>query len=248
MASNAAVPPPSSRGYDNQAYWDERYSAQDGAFDWYMRWKDVSAIIGGKIGLPSLTSSALSASDSSVSSSSQPTALSSATAASSPSPGTTTIDLDDECANRKANLATLVVGCGNSTLSNDMLRDGFTSIVSMDYSDVVIAQMKQQYPAGRYEVGDVTDMTKLYEPASFDLIIDKGTLDAILCGGESVRNCSLMLMQVSRVLKSGGHFIIITYGTPSSRLPYLTNATYKWRVEHDSLEENRFMYTMTKKS
>lgn len=32
----------------------------------------------------------------------------------------------------------LIIGCGNSTLSFDMHSDGFTNLISMDYSETVI--------------------------------------------------------------------------------------------------------------
>ena len=40
-----------------------------------------------------------------------------------------------------------------------------------------------------------------------------------------------MCAEMSRVLKPGGAFIVITYGTPDSRLNYLEKPKYGWRVE-----------------
>lgn len=38
----------------------------------------------------------------------------------------------------------LVVGCGNSSLSGDMFDDGFSNITSMDFSELVIDEMRQK--------------------------------------------------------------------------------------------------------
>ena len=39
----------------------------------------------------------------------------------------------------------LIIGCGNSSLSYDMFQDGFSNIVSSDYSEIVIEKMKEKY-------------------------------------------------------------------------------------------------------
>jgi hypothetical protein len=38
------------------------------------------------------------------------------------------------------------------------------------------------------------------------------------------------LSEISRVLKSGGCFMEITYGSPKTRLGYLDNAEYNWTI------------------
>jgi hypothetical protein len=48
---------------------------------------------------------------------------------------------------------------------------------------------------------DVRDMK--YKDETFDVIIDKGTLDAILCGSDSAKNAGQMLSESQRILKKG---------------------------------------------
>ncbi|DBA71492.1 TPA: hypothetical protein ACH3X2_011283 [Trebouxia sp. C0005] len=51
----------------------------------------------------------------------------------------------------------LQVGVGNSRLQLDMAQEGYTSITSIDYAEVVIEQMQQshqQYPQLHYDVAD----------------------------------------------------------------------------------------------
>lgn len=46
---------------------------------------------------------------------------------------------------------------GNSHLQLDMMLDGYTSIVSIDYADVCIAQLQKahaEYPQLQYEAAD----------------------------------------------------------------------------------------------
>ncbi|EGR27714.1 hypothetical protein IMG5_190700 [Ichthyophthirius multifiliis] len=75
----------------------------------------------------------------------------------------------------------LNIGCGNSLFSEEMYDSGFKNIINNDFSENIINEMSQRSlnirPFMKYEVMDVYNMT--YQPESFDIIIDKGLLDAI---------------------------------------------------------------------
>jgi len=131
----------------------------------------------------------------------------------------------------------LVVGCGNSELSENLFDDGFTDCLSVDYSEVVIEKMQAHFRALdkplRFETMDVRDLK--FKDETFDCVVDKGTHDAILCGSDSAKNAGQMLAECQRVLKKGGFFFIITYGQPQSRLNYLEKSRYKWKVSYQNL-------------
>ena len=59
---------------------------------------------------------------------------------------------------------------------------------------------------------DATQMS--FPDQEFDFVVDKGTLDALLCG--SGRELSF-LKEVSRVTKENGKLIVISHGSPSMR-------------------------------
>ena len=80
---------------------------------------------------------------------------------------------------------------------------------------------------------DVHHMT--YDDESFDVILDKGTLDAIICGDESSSNPGQALLEVNRVLKKNRVYICISYGMPEYRLDYFQSPSLKWKVVHISL-------------
>jgi len=65
-----------------------------------------------------------------------------------------------------------------------MFDDGFHNITNIDISNVVVKQMqdklKEKYPSLKYLQMDCRQMA--FEAGSFDAVIDKGTLDSILCG------------------------------------------------------------------
>ncbi|GFP83094.1 endothelin-converting enzyme 2 [Phtheirospermum japonicum] len=109
----------------------------------------------------------------------------------------------------------LIVGCGNSEFSEGMVNDGYDEVVNIDISTVVIEAMRMKYlncPQLKYMVMDVRDMSA-FGTRSFAAVIDKGTLDSLLCGHNSRHNAAKMLEE-------------ITYGSPGYRLSILKDLTW----------------------
>lgn len=111
----------------------------------------------------------------------------------------------------------LDLGCGSSSLGRDLIEDAhFQKVVCLDFSSVVIEKMKEEDISGLdYQVGDCTRMR--FAPNRFDAIFDKGTLDCILCSPHGQQAALQALSEISRVLKTGGVYILISAGCPSSR-------------------------------
>ncbi|MCL7022952.1 hypothetical protein MKW94_029474 [Papaver nudicaule] len=126
----------------------------------------------------------------------------------------------------------LMVGCGNAVLSEDMVKDGYEDIVNTDISSVAIEMMKKKYkdiPQLKYMTMDVRDMS-FFQDDSFDSVVDKGTLDSLMCGTDAPLSAAQMLGEVSRLIKAGGIYILITYGDPTVRVPYLNRHGYNWKI------------------
>lgn len=107
-----------------------------------------------------------------------------------------------------------MVGCGNSKLSQQMWEAGFKDIVNIDISPAVIEQMRTKYPHMVWEVMDATKMS--YPDGHFDVVLDKGTLDALI-SGKNFDICEEMLRDCMRVTNPEGQLIQITYGSPEGR-------------------------------
>ncbi|KAH8062786.1 methyltransferase [Aureococcus anophagefferens] len=143
-----------------------------------------------------------------------------------------------------------MAGCGNSRLSEDMFEDGYANLSNIDISRVargrrsrrdapprdarapqVIDQMSEKYkdkPALSFQQMNVCSLE--FPDESFDAVIAKGVMDAILCGEGSTANVAKMCMEVSRVLKPNGIFFVVSYGVPDNRMQYLENEDYSWVV------------------
>ena len=122
----------------------------------------------------------------------------------------------------KKNANILNVGCGNSEFSENMYSDGFTNIYNIDICPNVISFMKERNKNKKgmyYQEMDVRDMK--FQSGFFDLVIDKSTIDALLCGNHSFINVTKMTKEISRVLKVGGVYLIISYGKPENRVFHL---------------------------
>jgi ubiquinone/menaquinone biosynthesis C-methylase UbiE len=75
-----------------------------------------------------------------------------------------------------------------------------------------------------YEVMDCTDM-KIIADNSFEVAIDKSTIDALLCGDNAYLMVAKMTKEIQRVIKPGGGvYIAISYGKPESRAIHFERA------------------------
>ena len=70
-----------------------------------------------------------------------------------------------------------------------------------------------------------------YPSNSFDLVIDKSTVDAILCGDFAYMNVALALKEVQRVLKTDGVYMFISYGSPENRTFHFQRAHLKFNLQ-----------------
>ncbi|KAH7440509.1 hypothetical protein KP509_04G110800 [Ceratopteris richardii] len=131
----------------------------------------------------------------------------------------------------------LMAGCGNSEFSMHMVKDGFKEIVNIDISPVVIEAMRKKYaliPQLKYMRMDATNMS-CFENGSFDCVIDKGTLDAIMCVVGGPYNVAMMLAEITRILKSSGVYMLISFAGPYIVLPLLNTDAFGWSIDSYAL-------------
>ncbi|XP_024379686.1 uncharacterized protein [Physcomitrium patens] len=75
---------------------------------------------------------------------------------------------------------------------------------------------------------DMKDL-KMFKDFSMDHVIDKGFLDSILCAADALNQVALVFGEIRRVLKVGGLYILITYGDPRTRMPWLKTPLTPWK-------------------
>ena len=116
----------------------------------------------------------------------------------------------------------LIIGCGNSTLAEEMYEDGYTDIECVDISRVVIDQMTDKYaekcPDIRWQQLDVCNMKGIFEKQTFDIIIDKACLDCIYCAEQGINKVLKATQEFDRITVGTGVYICFSYGRPEDRL------------------------------
>jgi len=131
----------------------------------------------------------------------------------------------------------LVIGCGTSSLSFKLRELGwFSVVVSIDNDPGCVAHMQQQHAGDsgmEWYVYDVVERSgsAAFAAASgqaFDLIVDKGTLDAVLVEGV----CWPMLCEVHRMLAPSGHYLLCSIHSQGLLLPLLGTPILGLDVEH----------------
>ncbi|XP_068933446.1 EEF1A lysine methyltransferase 4-like [Petaurus breviceps papuanus] len=134
----------------------------------------------------------------------------------------------------------LVLGCGNSALSYELLCGTFPNVVSVDYSPVVVTAMPMYPSMLRWETMDARALS--FPNSTFDVVLEKGTLDALLAGEqdpwtvspEGIQTVDEVLSEVSRVLTPQGRFILLTGAAPHFRVQHYAQPHYGWSLRHAS--------------
>ncbi|KAG5850025.1 hypothetical protein ANANG_G00077890 [Anguilla anguilla] len=105
----------------------------------------------------------------------------------------------------------LVVGCGNSELSEQLYDVGYRQLTNIDISETVVTHMSQRNaerrPGLAFLQADATQTS--FESGSFQAALDKGTLDAMAAQEEGAL-AGRMLGEVGRVLAVGGRYVCVS--------------------------------------
>ncbi|CAM9445708.1 unnamed protein product [Ascophyllum nodosum] len=120
------------------------------------------------------------------------------------------------------NSRVLEVGCGDKPLAWDMRAAGHAGRnCSFDCSPTVIGQLVAEKESCDHKRLDddvdfrVLDAKRLpFEAGSFDLVVDKGTVDALLCDGTGTTNARQA--SAARVLAHGGWLVVVSHVDPAT--------------------------------
>ncbi|KAK6029132.1 methyltransferase domain protein [Ostertagia ostertagi] len=108
----------------------------------------------------------------------------------------------------------LQIGCGNSQMAAQMYDNGFRNIHSIDTDSAVIEKQRLRNRERSELVFSKDDATSMsFGDEDFSVVVDKGTLDALLPpeATEHQLDCvHKMFSEVQRVLKVAGRYLIIT--------------------------------------
>jgi hypothetical protein len=125
----------------------------------------------------------------------------------------------------------LMIGCGNSRLP-----DFFSNrqVTLLDSSPTCMDVLRKRYAHEEkfdYICGDVLTMGSLlaHRKGYYASIIDKGLMDAILCGDDWDNIIQRLMEQTSMLLK--GKYVLVSYRLPLSTQSYLQQAGENYGIE-----------------
>lgn len=114
----------------------------------------------------------------------------------------------------------LNIGSGTSDLHNHLRARGITNVTNLDYEPLAAqrgAQLEEQAFGEARMAYVVADATKLRDPSvrehhgRYHLVVDKGTSDAIACGGDEA--ILAMARGIRQCLAQGGVWVALSYST-----------------------------------
>jgi SAM-dependent methyltransferase len=143
-----------------------------------------------------------------------------------------------------------VLGCGTSTLSVDLLHAGDpkspAEVVSLDNDTGCLRHMADGHrnePRLKWEYCDLTQLDGHVNDLAinpFDLVVDKGTFDAILVGGTSWE----FLANVHRLLAPRGVFVLCSLHTEDLLQPLLSISALEMDVTLHTVGTERLKGTV----
>ena len=151
----------------------------------------------------------------------------------------------------------LVVGCGNSLLPIDLhnYHKGQSHIICLDYSSTCIAQLVDSWGSRSnmsFVVGDATRLENIPDVANvegeIDAIVDKGLIDALMCGEGWNGDVERLLTSAARQLKHGGTYVCVSYKLSTATKEFLLdvgrNVGLEW--EFDLEDQNNTRVSLSK--
>lgn len=154
----------------------------------------------------------------------------------------------------KRRASVLDLGCGTSRLLCDMREAGCGGrLVGVDCSAAALRSVRERSAAHDVELMEA-DATTLHSfmDAAFDLVVDKGTVDALISG--DVVAATLACAAAGRVLKWGGRFVVVSHRQPDGDdawldavLAGLGEADAAWRVDAHACDNTPAVYVFTKR-
>ncbi|XP_076837747.1 EEF1A lysine methyltransferase 4 isoform X2 [Brachyhypopomus gauderio] len=124
----------------------------------------------------------------------------------------------------------LMLGCGNSSLTWDMYQTGFSFITSVDFSSVCVETMAQRHPHHPGLSWLCMDVRRLAFPDGvFDVVVEKGTLDAMLVEETDPWNISYSgRKEVHQVLSETFHMVKASLSTLGLNYVFLSTSVTQW--------------------
>mmetsp|Transcript_4713 Transcript_4713/g.13980 ORF Transcript_4713/g.13980 Transcript_4713/m.13980 type:complete len:233 (+) Transcript_4713:215-913(+) len=118
---------------------------------------------------------------------------------------------------------TLLLGAGTSALGSELGAAGWTRLTAADFSEVAVRDGARREPGVDWRAADARRLGDAFPDASFDAVLDKGTVDAIyLAAAEShAADVAAVARGVHGLLAPPGAFTCVSLSGPDYLWPLL---------------------------
>eukprot|EP00934_Nitzschia_sp_Nitz4_P005639 Nitzschia sp. Nitz4//scaffold109_size72162//12928//13917//NITZ4_005835-RA/size72162-processed-gene-0.38-mRNA-1//-1//CDS//3329532730//5629//frame0 len=143
-------------------------------------------------------------------------------------------------------LAALDVGSGSSTIGEYLVESrDFALVVGIDKDDYTLDRMRQRWehrsrhspellPRLQHHVVDFAKEKIPFPDATFNLVLDKSTMDCTLCSDNAT---ACLLLEVYRSLAIGGVYLVISFHALDYLLPLLSDLPgAHWEITHTTMD------------
>ena len=141
----------------------------------------------------------------------------------------------------------LLVGCGTSEIPSALLQllqnnpnqtyNNKEQMISLlDSSPTCMQRLKERYGDGTFDLicGDALHLeSTLPGDSRYDVVLDKGLMDAFLCGDDWDRTIVPLLEGASKVLNPKGRYLLVSYKLATSTREFLRDRVPSLEWEFD---------------
>ncbi|KAK2945289.1 putative kinase domain protein [Blattamonas nauphoetae] len=152
----------------------------------------------------------------------------------------------------KENSSILYAGCGTSAIGFELFSKGHTNVTCYDSNAELINHLQLEAQELDIPINyDTVDLLTFENPEGkkFDIILDKATLDCILCSSNHAASSKQYLSTIRSLLGAGGVFICISHGSSEFRNEVFENNDYAWDLLSETISTdngtNYFIYILT---
>lgn len=140
----------------------------------------------------------------------------------------------------------LLVGCGNSRLPGTILSNCKNAkLVLLDTSKTCLDQLETSYGSSvEYVCGNAVDLDSIFHNRQFDIVIDKGLSDALLCSEGWDGPVERLYRGAAKILRpANGRYLLVSYKLPSSTQGFLRDVGdsvgLEWDFDLKGISEHR---------
>ena len=138
----------------------------------------------------------------------------------------------------------LLLGAGTSKLGGDLRRAGWSDVTAVDFSEVAVIKGRAREPEVDWRLADCRALRPTFDAGAFDVVLDKGTVDAIYlsAGPDHAADVGRVASSALDVLApAGGTLAVLSLTQPAYLWPLLVGDA-RWDLAASEVRDLGFIF------